>query len=210
MKILLMTTRLGALIFCFLIFTALNFSQDIKSNQLGNPNLSGVWILNSSSRNPNKLTEKDKELWLLVITHKEPEFIIKRVNFVAGKLQAEERAFYTDGRGETYRTEQLRPAPNRPIPLTMKSKTKWKKPDELHIETIIHVSAPSGIRRERLYEQWSLSSNGKILTRKMKYIDDNENVVVKGGEMVPSRIEEWTEIFRFVSPDEFDKLVKKQ
>ena len=210
MKILLIINRSGALIFCFLIFTSLSFPQGTKLNQPGNPNLSGVWMLNSSTRNPKNIAEKDKELWFLVINHQEPEFIIKRVSFVKDKPQAEERLFYTDGRGETFRTERLRPAPNRPIPLTMKSKTKWKNANELHIETIIHVSAPSGIRRERLYEQWSLSGNGKILTRKIKFIDDNENVVVKGGEMLPSRIEEWTEIFQIVSPEEFDKLVKKQ
>ncbi len=80
----------------------------------------------------------------------------------------------------------------------------------LRLETTMDLSAPVGMLRERLFEEWSLSQNGKILTRKIRLIDDNENQVYQYGDAAPSRIEEWTETYRLIPQSEIDKLIKSE
>ena len=123
-------------------------------------------------------------------------------------MQAEERIYFTNGRGEIYRTEQIRDEGKRPNPVTMKSKTKWGKSKELIIETSIQINAPVGILPKRLYEQFFVGDDGKTLTRKIKYIDDNEYTVYPKGELAPSKFEEWSEVYHFVTQSDFEKAVK--
>lgn len=190
------------------IFPLSIISQNQKVTSNKKPNFTGFWIQVSSTRDSRKLTEQDKNPIILVVSHNEPEFIIKRVTFLNGKLQAEIRTYFTDGRGETYRTEQIRQSSERKIPITMKSKTKWVNENELNIFTNIQIYQPSGMFPKRLYENWTISEDAKKLTRKIKYIDDNEYIALQKGELAPPKSEEWIEVFNFVTESDFDKFAK--
>jgi len=203
-----MKLHLIIILTCIVSFSAFGQANKLNSAKPSRPDLSGVWFLETSSRASKRVPFADAKPVILVLTHQEPQLTIKKIIFVKQKSQAEEHVFYTDNRGESYRTLRPRPAPSRSIPVLVKSKTQWNQENKLRIKTTMDLSAPVGMLRERLFEEWSLSQNGKILTRKIRLIDDNENQVYQYGDVAPSRIEEWTETYRLIPQSEIDNLIK--
>jgi len=145
-----MKLHLIIILTCIFSFSAFGQANKLNSAKPSRPDLSGVWFLETSSRAPQKVPLADAKPVILVLTHQEPQLTIKKIIFVNQKPQAEEHVFYTDNRGESYRTLRPRPAPSRSIPVRVKSKTQWNQKNNLRIETIMDLSAPVGILRERL------------------------------------------------------------
>ena len=199
--------RISVSFICLFLTTISFYGQD-KSTNSSQPNLSGVWLLENSTRKIRDNLIKPK-ITLLVIVHQMIELKVKKVIFVDKEPKAVERIFFTDGRGEKYETTRLSPN-TKAMKVVTKSKTKWKNPNELSIENFIQVNAPAGVLPERVYEKWILSENGETLTITFKFFDDNEYKVYKGGDLAPASYEEWVETYKLIPKEEIERLTKNE
>lgn len=197
-----------------LIFTGLTavslFGQEshIRKQNSTILDFTGVWLLTNSTDSIKKNSDKNS-VSFLVINHQEPKLIIKRVKYAQKKDEpiVEERIYFTDGRGEKFNTSRL--SPNRKVMrVSIKSKTKWNSFQNLVFENYLNISAPVGILRERLFEKWTLSDDGKTLNIEFQFFDDNENQVYVAGDVAPSRFREWTETYKFINESDFENARK--
>lgn len=178
-----------------------------KNSTLKIPDFTGVWLLTDSTNSIKKNSDKNSILFL-VITHQEPKLTIKKVIYdQKPDPSVEERVYFTDGRGEKFKTSRL--SPNRNVmKVSINSKTKWSDSQNLVFENYINVNAPVGILRERLFEKWSLTNDGKALKVVLSFFDDNENQVYTKGDVAPSRFREWTETYKFLTEKDFENIRK--
>ena len=101
-----------------------------KTSSLKIPDFTGVWLLTDSSDSIKKNSDKTSILFL-VITHQEPKLTIKKVIYnQKHNPSVEERDYFTDGRGEKFKTSRL--SPNRNVmKVLINSKTKWNDSQNL-------------------------------------------------------------------------------
>lgn len=192
------------------IMVNISFGQNNsgKASNVVFPDFTGIWLLTNSTDSIKK-NSNNNSVSFLVITHQEPKLIIKKVKYAQKKDEpiVEERIYFTDGRGEKFNTSRL--SPNRKIMrVSINSKTKWSISRNLEFENFININAPVGVLRERLFEKWILSDNGKTLNIEFKFFDDNENQVYVAGDVAPSRFREWTETYKFLNESDFENVRK--
>jgi hypothetical protein len=157
-----------------LLFASLLVAQDDKAKTAAQakPDLSGNWMLDQSKSDfgVREFGPLGKAEVTMVIALSDPEFRVARTMKLNGKERANERLFYTDGRGETN--------PGMLGGRDIKTKTKWSG-NKISAKASFSQTSMGDDSNMTVEERWELSKDGKTLTNTYSRSGSNGTEVIK-------------------------------